>query len=73
MYLTITLRGKQYEIDVRIVEDDPSTNAFESAWEFVEKGTNAPCLDLTDAEEEMISLAIGEAYADGHFDYVDEC
>lgn len=73
-YLTITLRGEEYEIDYRVVEDDPTTNAFVSEWEFVDKGFDGPPLDLTDAEEELINLKIGEAYSESDADhYIDEC
>lgn len=71
MYVLVILRGKPRDIKYKIIEDDYSTNAFVSDYEFTDKEDIEELGDLTDKEEDLINLAIGEAYAE--HDYGPDC
>lgn len=58
-YTSVKLRGIDCDIAYRVIEDDPSTNAFESEWHFTDPPPFAD--SLTDEEETLISTTISEA------------
>lgn len=62
MYVTVTLRGVPCDISYRVIEDDPSTNAFEVDWHFTDPPPFAD--ELTEAEHETILTTIAEAAYD---------
>lgn len=59
MYVGVVLRGINCDIKYRVLEDEPSTNTFESEWEFTDPPSFADT--LTEAEDALINLAIAEA------------
>lgn len=70
MNVSVILRGREWDISYKIVEDDPSTNAFEIEWEIEGEEDAKVFGDASDEEEGVVYLAVCEAYRD--YDWPDD-
>jgi hypothetical protein len=69
----ITFRGEpDVEIEYRLVEDDPSTNAFEVEWNFVTRAGDKFVENLTTEEDEAITRRVIEILSDPHYNDDDD-
>lgn len=74
MYATVFLRDREWDIKYRVVEDDPSTNAFEIEWEIHGKEDAKVFGNATEDEESVIFITVCKAARDydNSDDYIQE-